>query len=128
MKNLRFKRPILWPVTLITLLLIAAAMGFAFSRMPQNTNALQIRPARAGLTLPDGFFVYQSLNERGIRIKSITPVDDGLIVQLDSGEQRMLAERALQDILPMGFSIKLCEPTQSPSWVKKLSGNPLKVG
>src|SRR5471030_3357498 len=128
MKNLRFKRPILWPVTLITLLLIAAAMGFAFSRMPQNTNALQIRPARAGLTLPDGFFVYQSLNERGIRIKSITPLQDGLIVQLDSREQRLLAERALQDILPMGFSIKLCEQPKSPLWVQKFAGEQLKIG
>ncbi|SRR5471030_402239 len=128
MKLPRFKRPVLWPLTFLTLLLIAAAAGFAFSRMPQNAITLQIRPARAGLTLPDGFFVYQSLNERGIRIKSITPLQDGLIVQLDSTEQRQQAERALHDILPMGFSIMLCEPPKSPLWMQKLGGAPLKVG
>src|SRR5471032_3152220 len=84
MKLPRFKRPVLWPLTFLTLLLIAAAAGFTFSRIPQNNITLQIRPARAGLALPDGFFVYQSLNERGIRIKSITPLQDGLIVQLDN--------------------------------------------
>lgn len=128
MKMPRFQRPAVWPMLFLMLLLIAAAAGFAFSRMPQSSITLQIRPARAGLALPDGFFVYQSLNERGIRIKSITPLQDGLIVQLDSREQRLLAERALQDILPMGFSIKLCEPSKSPLWVRKFAGEQLKVG
>ncbi|GBU13079.1 hypothetical protein AwEntero_16800 [Enterobacterales bacterium] len=124
----RFKCPAMWPTALFILLLVAAAVGFAFSRMPQNTITLQIRTAHAGQTLPDGFSVYQSLNERGIRIKSITPLQDGLIVQLDSQEQRLLAERALQDILPMGFSIKLCEPPKSPLWIQKFGGDQLKIG
>jgi len=128
MKMPRFQRPAVWPTLFLMLLLIAAAAGFTFSWIPQNNITLQIRPARAGLALPDGFFVYQSLNERGIRIKSITPLQDGLIVQLDSREQRLLAERALQDILPMGFSIKLCEQPKSPLWVQKFAGEQLKIG
>lgn len=128
MKRPRFKRMLLWPLSLLMLLVVVAA-GIAISRMPQKSSIiLQIRPARAGLTLPDGFFVYQSLNERGIHIKSITPLQDGLIVQLDSIEQRMQAEQALQDILPMGFSIKLCELPKSPLWMQKLGDNPLKIG
>lgn len=128
MKMPRFQRQAVWPTLFLMLLLIAAAAGFTFSRMPQSNITLQIRPARTGLALPDGFFVYQSLNERGIRIKSITPLQDGLIVQLDSREQRQLAERALQDILPVGFSIKLCEPPKSPLWVQKFAGEQLKIG
>lgn len=128
MKMPRFTHPVLWSTVLLMLLLITAAVGLALSRMPQSNITLQIRPARAGQTLPDGFFVYQSLNERGIRIKSITPLQDGLIVQLDSSEQRLMAERALQDILPMGFSIKLCEPPKSPLWMQKFGSDQLKIG
>lgn len=122
------QRTFLWPITLLTLVLVAIVIGFAVARMPQNTNALQIRPVRAGVALPDGFYVYQSLNQRGIRIQSITPVQDGLIVELDSLEQRELAEHALMDILPLGFSIQRCDPPQSQLWVHKITRDQLKLG
>lgn len=128
MKNLSIKRSIFWPITLLALLLVATVVGFAYSRMPHSSNALQIRPARAGVSLPDGFYVYESLNQRGIRIQSITPVEDGLVVELDSSEQRILAERALPDILPMGFSVVLCEPPKHHLWMQKITRDQLKLG
>lgn len=128
MKILPIKRPFLWPATLLTLVLAAIIIGFAFARMPQNTNALQIRPVRSGVSLPDGFYVYQSLNQRGIRIQSITPVEDGLIVELDSREQREMAEHVLHDILPLGFSVQRCDPPPSQLWVHKITRDQLKLG
>ncbi|MGC6388595.1 EnvZ/OmpR regulon moderator MzrA [Ewingella sp. S1.OA.A_B6] len=128
MRIISIKRSIVWPVALLILLLVATIVGFAFSRMPSSSNALQISPARAGVTMPDGFYVYQSLNLRGIRIQSITPVEDGLIVALDSSEQRILAEQALLDILPMGFSIKRCEPPKQHLWRQKIPSDQLKLG
>jgi len=127
-KILSMKRSIVWPITAALLLLVAIIIGVAFSRMPHTSNALQIRPVRAGVALPDGFYVYQSLNQRGIRIQSITPVQDGLVVELDSSEQRILAERALQDILPRGFSVRLCEPPRHPLWMQKITRDQLKIG
>ncbi|GAB2948479.1 EnvZ/OmpR regulon moderator MzrA [Hafnia psychrotolerans] len=122
------KRSILWPVTLLSLLLVATIVGFAFSHMPHSSNALQLRPSRAGVVMPDGFYVYQSLSQRGIRIQSITSEEDGLIVALDSSEQRILAEHALQDIFPMGFSVKRCEPPKRHLWVQKITRDQLKLG
>ncbi|WP_421670613.1 EnvZ/OmpR regulon moderator MzrA [Rahnella sp. EDr1-12] len=126
--NRRFlKRSLLWPV-IIMMLAAAAMIGLAISRMPANGNALQIRPARTGISLPDGFYVYQSLSQRGIHIKSITPLDDGLVVQLDSAEQLQMAHSALQDILPEGFIIRNCEPSHSRALMEKLNHNRLKLG
>ncbi|WP_308167210.1 MULTISPECIES: hypothetical protein [Symbiopectobacterium] len=39
----------------------------------QDETLLHIFPHHQGAPLPDGFYVYQRLNERGIVIKSITP-------------------------------------------------------
>lgn len=126
--NRRFlKRSLLWPV-IIMLLAAAAMIGLAISRIPANGNALQIRPAKAGISLPDGFFVYQGLSQRGIHIKSITPLNDGLVVQLDSSEQRQMAQSVLQDILPPGFLIQNCEPPRTRVWLDKLNRDRLKFG
>lgn len=121
------KRSFIWPVVLM-LLATAAMLGLAVSRLPAPASALQIRPARAGVALPDGFYVYQGLSQRGIHIKSITPLNDGLVVQLDSASQRKMAETVLQDILPAGFVIQYCEPPHAKAWVAKLDRDRLKFG
>ena len=48
------KRSFIWPL-LLMLLAAATMIGLAVSRLPAPTSALQIRPARAGVALPDGF-------------------------------------------------------------------------
>lgn len=77
--------------------------------MVRTESELRIRASQQGLSLPDGFYVYQRLDERGIRIKSITPEGDGLVIRLDSPEQQLLAREALQTILPPGYHIALSE-------------------
>lgn len=121
------KRSFFWPA-LLTLLAVAAILGMAISRLPMPTSALQIRPTRAGVALPDGFYVYQGLSQRGIHIKSITPLNDSLVVQLDSASQRKLAEDVLQDILPPGFMIQYFEPPSTKGWIQKLDRDRLKFG
>ena len=121
------QRSFIWPV-MIMLLAVAAMVGLAVSRLPAPAGALQIRPARAGVALPDGFYVYQGLSQRGIRIKSITPLNDGLVVQLDSAAQRQMAETVLQDILPAGFVVQYFEPPNAKAWVNKLDRDRLKFG
>lgn len=121
------KRSILWPVGIL-LLAAAVMIGLAVSRIPATSNALQIRPAKAGVSLPDGFYVYQGLSQRGIHIKSITPLDDSLVVQLDSIQQRQLAQSVLQDILPAGFIIQDCASPNSKAWIGKFNRDRLKFG
>ena len=120
-------RSFIWPGMLM-LIAIVAMFALALSHLPVPASALQIRPARTGTSLPDGFYVYQSLSQRGIHIKSITPLNDGLVVQLDSSSQRELAEEALQDIFPPGFMIQYCEPPHAKEWLHKLERDSLKFG
>ncbi len=68
-------------------------------------SALKIRQSQQGLSMPDGFYLYQHLDQRGIRIKSITPDNGSLVVSLESPEQQQKAIEALQDILPSGYVI-----------------------
>ena len=100
----RFSHPI-WRYLIlpVTLVLLAALL---FTPIIMRTeSALKIRPNQQGLSLPDGFSLYQHLDQRGIRIKSITPEDDSLVVSLESPEQQQEAIDALQDILPNGYII-----------------------
>ncbi|RLR18123.1 modulator protein [Sodalis-like symbiont of Bactericera trigonica] len=52
--------------------------------------------------LPDGFFLYQLLEDRGIRVKSITPAKDSMIIHVDTPEQAQAAQLMLQHHLPEG--------------------------
>lgn len=100
----RFSHPI-WRYLIlpVTLVLLAALL---FTPIIMRTeSALKIRPNQQGLSLPDGFSLYQHLDQRGIHIKSITPEDDSLVVSLESPKQQQEAIEALQDILPSGYDI-----------------------
>lgn len=93
------KRP-RWQYALLLSLLLLALAAVLAPYILRTENELRIHAAQQGLSLPDGFYVYQRLDERGIRIKSITPEGDGLVIRLDSPEQQLLAREALENILP----------------------------
>ncbi|AHM72141.1 EnvZ/OmpR regulon moderator MzrA [Yersinia hibernica] len=100
----RFGRPIWHYLMLPVTLLLLVALLFTPIIM-RTESALKIRPNQQGLSLPDGFSLYQHLDQRGIRIKSITPESGSLVVSLESAEQQQEAIKALQDILPSGYVI-----------------------
>ncbi|WP_176110354.1 EnvZ/OmpR regulon moderator MzrA [Izhakiella australiensis] len=91
------------PWLFIGLVLIFALV--VFPSMVRSDNGIQIRASSQGIMLPDGFYVYQRLNEHGIHIKSITPDRDSLVIRFDSPEQSVAAERLLRQLLPYGFDI-----------------------
>lgn len=89
-------------------LTLAAALVAAALLLPAlftKEAALQITLASERGSLPDGFYIYQRLDERGIRIKSITPAKDSLVIQLDSPEQANAAQSALEELLPENYRI-----------------------
>ncbi|MGB9095547.1 EnvZ/OmpR regulon moderator MzrA [Erwinia sp.] len=94
----------------------------------RNDTALQIRASRQGTTLPDGFYVYQRLNAEGIRIKSITPDNDSLVIRFDTEEQSMAAEKVLHQLLPYGFDIGQMDPSGSSQLMNRLSLRKQSVG
>lgn len=74
-------------------------------RLMHHENVVQIRVSHAGAPMPDGFYLYQQLSAQGIRIKSITPAGDALIIHFDNEEQSLAAQKVLRRLLPEGFIV-----------------------
>ncbi|POE10042.1 modulator protein [Pectobacterium odoriferum] len=96
-------------------------------RSSQDDAMLHIRPYD-GAALPDGFYVYQRLNEKGIAIKSITPEQDSLIVRLASPEQSIAARDVLRLSLPKVTITAQQVTTPTPFWQQKLTQKQSKLG
>ena len=119
------------PTRLLRLLPLMAIALLALVLMPslfRSENALQIRASRQGISLPDGFYVYQTLNAQGIHIKSITPEQNSLIIKFDSMEQSAAAEKVLRKLLPYGFDIARHDNNDAANWINRISLRPQSVG
>ncbi|MEN5017027.1 EnvZ/OmpR regulon moderator MzrA [Erwinia sp. Eh17-17] len=112
-------------MSMIALALLAAVL---IPTLFRSENALQIRASRQGISLPDGFYVYQNLNAQGIQIKSITPEQNALVIRFDSVEQSDAAEKVLRKLLPYGFDIARQDNHASGSWINRISLRPQSVG
>ncbi|EKN4873445.1 EnvZ/OmpR regulon moderator MzrA [Yersinia enterocolitica] len=122
-----FGRPVWHYLILpVTVLLLAALLFTPIIMRTEST--LKIRPNQQGLSLPDGFSLYQHLDQRGIRIKSITPENDSLVVSLESPEQQQEAITALQDILPSGYVIVSSESKKRQRLLPAFRNNLQNVG
>lgn len=123
-------RPYLNTKALCVLMVCCAAlMTVAFvPTLFRDDTALQIRAARQGIALPDGFYVYQRLNAQGIHIKSITPDNDSLVIRFDTQEQSAAAEKVLHQLLPYGFDIDQLDPSASSQLMNRLSLRKQSVG
>lgn len=84
--------------------LLLLAIGLAPTLLRHDT-VVQIRVSHAGGPLPDGFYLYQQLTAKGIRIKSITPAGDALIIHFENEEQSLAAQKVLRHLLPDGFVV-----------------------
>ncbi len=116
---------------IFSILLLGAAALVAIFFLPtlfHSESALQIRASRQGISLPDGFYVYQRLNAEGIHIKSITPDNNALLIKFDSVEQSNAAEKVLHELLPYGFSIGRPDAPGTIEWMHRLSQNKQAVG
>jgi len=96
----------------LTALALAALVVFFIFIMLPTKNTLQIIANKPGFKLPDGFAVYQDLDEQKIRIKSITYENDALVISFESTEYQQQAMEVMQSILPIGYDIV---PSQSES-------------
>ncbi|ACS87151.1 MULTISPECIES: EnvZ/OmpR regulon moderator MzrA [Musicola] len=111
----------------LLLLLLPLVVLVTSSRRTADDVTLHIIPQHQGAALPDGFYIYQRLNEHGIGIKSITPEDDSIIVRLSSPEQSRAASEVLKSALPQA-SVIARQPDAIPIWRQKLSQQPFKLG
>ncbi|WAT00266.1 EnvZ/OmpR regulon moderator MzrA [Rouxiella chamberiensis] len=122
------KRLILWPLTFAMLLMLTTVGVIALPKMPENSDALKISPARMGEDLPDGFTLYQGLSQHGVQIDSITPANGSLVVRLHSSGQQHLAQETLKALLPGHYNIQPYSPEPSHEWASKFARDRSKVG
>ena len=94
------------PRRMLPWLTVAALLLLALCLTPlRHESVVQIRVSHAGGPLPDGFYLYQQLTAQGIRIKSITPSGDALIIHFENEEQSLAAQKVLRRLLPDGFVV-----------------------
>ncbi|EKN6193139.1 EnvZ/OmpR regulon moderator MzrA [Yersinia enterocolitica] len=122
-----FGRPV-WHYLILPVTVLLLAVLLFTPIIMRTESALKIRPNQQGLSLPDGFSLYQHLDQRGIRIKSITPENDSLVVSLESPEQQQEAITALQDILPSGYVIVSSESKKRQRLLPAFRNNLQNVG
>lgn len=112
-----------WLVLAVVALTGLAIIPALFSQ----DSALQIRASHQGASLPDGFYVYQTLSAQGIHIKSITPEQDSLVIRFDSQEQSYAAERVLRTLFPQGFYIARQQKQGAANWISRISLRPQSI-
>ncbi len=109
--------------------LLLCGLFWLWLTVQQHESTLAIRPVSQGISMPDGFSVWHHLDANGIRFKSITPQNDGLIIKFDSSAQGAAAKEVLGRALPHGYIIALLEDDDSPTaWISRLRDTPHRFG
>lgn len=89
-------------VVIITLMVITTLR--LMPGLTVNDPVIRITVTHKGMNLPDGFFLYQQLTERGISVKSITPDQDSMVIHLANEEQQLAARLLLSHILSDAYT------------------------
>ena len=109
--------------------LLLCGLFWLWLTVQQQESTLAIRPVSQGISMPDGFSVWHHLYANGIRFKSITPQNDGLLIKFDSSAQGAAAKEVLGRALPHGYIIALVEDDDSPTaWISRLRDTPHRFG
>ena len=107
MRSSLIKSPRQLFIAAILFLIVLAVAVFAYQYTWQSPEAIvKINVTNHGLSLPDGFFLYQHLSAEGITIKSITSDSDSLIISFNSIEDSHAAEKVLKRILDNSYRIE----------------------
>lgn len=107
MRSLFIQYPRQIIITAILFLIAIAVSVFAYQHSWQSPEAIvKINVTNHGVSLPDGFFLYQHLSAEGITVKSITSGSDSLIISFNSVDDSHAAEKVLKEILDSGYRIE----------------------
>ena len=110
-------------------LMMFSVLILAWAALQHQESTLAIRPVNQGASVPDGFSIWHHLDANGIRFKSITPQNDGLLIKFDSSAQGAAAKEVLGRALPHGYIIALVEDDDSPTaWISRLRDTPHRFG
>lgn len=75
------------------------------------------------------FSVWHHLDANGIHFKSITPLNDGLVIKFESSDQSAAAKAVLDRSLPQGYIIALQDDDSlTLGWLSRLRNSTHRLG
>lgn len=123
-------RPIMrWLFMSIFAMALFSVLFFGWVTLQNRESTLAIRPIAQNVSVPDGFSIWHHLDANGIHFKSITPLNDTLLIKFESSSQSAAAKAVLDRTLPQGYIIALQDDdSQASAWLIRLRDTTHRFG
>ena len=124
------QRPYLrWLLLSVFAMALFSVLFFGWVTLQNRESTLAIRPIAQNVSVPDGFSIWHHLDANGIHFKSITPLNDTLLIKFDSSSQSAAAKAVLDRTLPQGYIIALQDDdNQASAWLTRLRDSTHRFG
>jgi len=127
---MEMQRPYLrWLFLSVFAMALFSVLFFGWVTLQNRESTLAIRPIAQNVSVPDGFSIWHHLDANGIHFKSITPLNDTLLIKFDSSSQSAAAKAVLDRTLPQGYIIALQDDdNQASAWLTRLRDSTHRFG
>ena len=124
------QRPFLrWLFMGIAATVLFSVLFFGWVTLQNRESTLAIRPIAQNTSVPDGFSIWHHLDANGIHFKSITPLNDTLLIKFESSAQSAAAKEVLDRTLPHGYIVALQDDdSQTSAWLSRLRDTTHRFG
>ncbi|MCL5501032.1 EnvZ/OmpR regulon moderator MzrA [Escherichia coli] len=124
------QRPFLrWLFMGIAATVLFSVLFFGWVTLQNRESTLAIRPIAQNTSVPDGFSIWHHLDANGIHFKSITPLNDTLLIKFESSAQSAAAKEVLDRTLPHGYIVALQDDdNQTSAWLSRLRDTTHRFG
>ncbi|AKL15018.1 TPA: EnvZ/OmpR regulon moderator MzrA [Kluyvera intermedia] len=124
------QRPFLrWLLMGIAAMALFSVLFLGWVTVQNRESTLAIRPIAQNTSVPDGFSIWHHLDANGIHFKSITPLNDTLLIKFESSAQSAAAKEVLDRTLPHGYIVALQDDdSQTSAWLSRLRDTPHRFG
>ena len=118
-----------WLFLSIFAMALFSVLFFGWVTLQNRESTLAIRPVAQNVSVPDGFSIWHHLDANGIHFKSITPLNDTLLIKFESSSQSAAAKAVLDRTLPQGYIIALQDDdSQASAWLVRLRDTTHRFG
>lgn len=124
------QRPFLrWLLMGIAAMVLFSVLFLGWVTVQNRESTLAIRPIAQNTSVPDGFSIWHHLDANGIHFKSITPLNDTLLIKFESSAQSAAAKEVLDRTLPHGYIVALQDDdSQTSAWLSRLRDTTHRFG
>jgi hypothetical protein len=124
------QRPFLrWLFMSVAAMALFSVLFFGWVTLQNRESTLAIRPIAQNTSVPDGFSIWHHLDANGIHFKSITPLNDTLLIKFESSAQSAAAKEVLDRTLPHGYIVALQDDeSQASAWLTRLRDTTHRFG